>query len=62
MSEPKPETADGSAPGPSLSDRLDTWLAIATRQAASPDGYKLYPGDWAALASVLKECKPNVEI
>lgn len=53
----EPPTTAGSAPGPTLLDRIDTWLTIATRQADSPDGYKLYPGDFSALASVLRECK-----
>jgi hypothetical protein len=57
-----PSTTVVTAPGPTLSDRIDTWLSISTRQAASPDGYKLYPGDFAALAAVLKECKRHVKV
>ena len=49
--------SDAGQQGPerTAADRLRTWLAIAERHSQDVSGYRLYPGDWASLASALRE-------
>lgn len=57
MSE-KIESTDATGPKDTTAAKLARWLSIAAREAAGTEGYKLYPGDWAALAALLREVKP----
>jgi hypothetical protein len=44
----------GQAPADTLEHGLQRWLRIAERHAEETEGYRLYPGDWAALADKLR--------
>ena len=46
----RPETAE---------QRGARWLSIAEGRAKEQEGYKLYPGDWAALAATLRGLLPR---
>jgi hypothetical protein len=39
----------------SVTARLARWVCIADAHAQEDGAYKLYPGDWAALGSVLRK-------
>lgn len=45
---------EGQGPEDTLEQGLQRWLQIAERHAAETEGYRLYPGDWAALANKLR--------
>ena len=45
---------DAQARPDTLEEGLQRWLNIAERHAAETEGYRLYPGDWAALADKLR--------
>ena len=52
----------GQAPTRTTAERVRTWLSIAEGHAKHTDtSYRLYPGDWAALASTLREALAIVD-
>lgn len=47
--------SEGKGPPETVVDRVKRWQKIAEDHAQRAEAYRLYPGDWASLAGVLRD-------